>query len=582
LGETEVEFTYTGVMPGEPEDAIQFAEGVVYFEEESANVGEYPMLFDASKFSSTNYEVIAVENTGAKFTITPATLTVNWNAEADGFTKVYGGEDPEFKATADNLVIDGAIDADIDAIIAQTVIARASDDEAVGKYDLTLSADEDADPSVFANYDVTFGTAAEAFEITQAAIVVSIKPQTKVYDGVAVADFEAAAEDLVITNLTGGDIKADELFTKLPTVKATNEALNVGEYEITLSGAEAADYSISYLPSTFTITPAPLTFEFTPQQIQVGEDVEDAIDATAFTVTGLVAEADGDIFSVDVNEDYQDFDGKITADPGTYADGLVIVTSDEAMAANYSGWEEAAGELLVIAAETIVLDDKATVVTEEAEGATVTFESRSINVGNWNVMVLPFDASVAQISNAFGYAAVDILNPEADSKGNVHFMITTSGVIEAGTPFIVKTTDDEGLKKSNFNEVTFTGVDIKKFDGENTSVSDDAGNQFIGTFQETKIWGQNSRYMSGGAWYDARNFTESKPVTIKPLRAYVVTVNPKARIFIEEPDGTVTAIDAVNFNNAINGEAIYNLNGVKVNNINRKGVFIQNGKKVVK
>ena len=161
-------------------------------------------------------------------------------------------------------------------------------------------------------------------------------------------------------------------------------------------------------------------------------------------------------------------------------------------------------------------------------------------------------------------------------------MITTSGTIEAGTPFIVKTTDDEGLKKSNFNEVTFTGVTIKKFDGENTVVSDNAGNQFIGTFQETKIWGQNSRYMSSGKWYDARNFTESKPVTIKPLRAYVVTVNPKARIFVEEPDGTVTAIDAANFNNAVNGEDIYNLNGMKVNNTNRKGVYILNGQKIVK
>jgi hypothetical protein len=57
-------------------------------------------------------------------------------------------------------------------------------------------------------------------------------------------------------------------------------------------------------------------------------------------------------------------------------------------------------------------------------------------------------------------------------------------------------------------------------------------------------------------------------------------VKADARIFIEEPDGTVTAIDAVNFNKA-EAEGMYNLNGVKVNNANRKGVFIQNGKKVI-
>ena len=56
----------------------------------------------------------------------------------------------------------------------------------------------------------------------------------------------------------------------------------------------------------------------------------------------------------------------------------------------------------------------------------------------------------------------------------------------------------------------------------------------------------------------------------------------KARIFIEEPDGTVTAIDAVRFNEEINAEGMFNLNGVKVNNINRKGVYIKNGVKVIK
>ena len=84
--------------------------------------------------------------------------------------------------------------------------------------------------------------------------------------------------------------------------------------------------------------------------------------------------------------------------------------------------------------------------------------------------------------------------------------------------------------------------------------------------------------MSKGDWYDA----SKRSVTLKPFRAYVELVNPKARIFIEEPDGTVTAIDAVRFNEEINAEGMFNLNGVKVNNINRKGVYIKNGVKVVK
>ena len=68
------------------------------------------------------------------------------------------------------------------------------------------------------------------------------------------------------------------------------------------------------------------------------------------------------------------------------------------------------------------------------------------------------------------------------------------------------------------------------------------------------------------------------------MRAFLKDTNAAgagARVItIEEADGSVTAIDTVETQNGENNGAIYNLQGVRVNKAS-KGVFIQNGKKVI-
>ena len=75
---------------------------------------------------------------------------------------------------------------------------------------------------------------------------------------------------------------------------------------------------------------------------------------------------------------------------------------------------------------------------------------------------------------------------------------------------------------------------------------DKAGNKFWGTFRVTSFYGKQYWYMTKGAWKDASKFTDAKPVSLKAFRAFVEFVTPAAgRIFIEEPDGTETSIDAI-------------------------------------
>ena len=598
LGDTEVAITYDGLLTGEPEDAIVPGDGAIKAVDkdgnESANVDTYTIVLDPAKFVSTNYKVLASDKV-AKFTITAPSIAVTWNADYEipegEFTKVYGAEEPELKATADNVMIVTADEkyeipaADVDAIIAATVLTRA-EGKNVGKYDVNLSGDEDA--AVLKNYDVSFGVGVGVFTITPATLKISLDAQSKVYDGKP-AEVTITSEDLSVAGLIGDDTVDVIDVEKLTAVFADEEVIMAGDYQFTLALANeevpaAQNYTLSPLPSIYTIKVKVTIDDLT---MKVGEDVEAfiaAIDPAPFKVEGI-AEADQANFSLDVAEDYQDMSGIIVADPGTYADGLVIVATGDA-ATKYKGWDEVTGKLIVVPADPIILSDAETFTNDVLkEGVTVSFSDRKVNQDTWNVMVLPFDVTPGQISDAFGYAIVDRLNEANAIDNEVHFKVVTSGIIPAGEPFIFKPTSEEADgAKDNFNKVFFSNVNIEETDGENTNVEDAAGNKFWGTFQkETTFYGQQYWYMSKGVWKDAKNYTSSKPVSLKPFRAYAEIVNPAgARIIIEEGDGTLTAIDAVEFNNMINGEGWYTIDGKKLNDApTRKGVYINNGQKVV-
>ena len=283
-----------------------------------------------------------------------------------------------------------------------------------------------------------------------------------------------------------------------------------------------------------------------------------------------------------------------TAKNGEYSETVPTGTS----AGDYSVWYYVKGDKnhndtepeeieVTIDGNGVVLSDKEDFVTKAMDHVNVTFTDRAINYGTWNVLVLPFEATVFEIVDAFGYAAVDVFNKDA-ADGNVHFRVITSGSIPAYTPFIIKTTADEDLVKTDFNQVVFEDVNIEAWEGGNNVVTDNAGNKFWGTFQkETKLGGQEIWYMSKGVWKDARYFNaETKPVTLKPFRAYVEfdksNVAAGARIYVDEPDGTITSIEGINANGeSVESEGWYTIDGKKLNAApTQKGIYIKNGKKV--
>ena len=228
--------------------------------------------------------------------------------------------------------------------------------------------------------------------------------------------------------------------------------------------------------------------------------------------------------------------------------------------------------------------------------------------GFWNTLVLPFDISVADLSKALGYAIVNVIDPAGrslDSNGNpvFKFKLTMKGgngsaeVLKANKPFVVKLADDIKTVDNNndpyyYNFGQQTIVAPQNADDLTLDAGFDC--KFVGTYTTTGA-GKDSEG-AGKYWflvgdYDTKWIYSSKSEwNIVPFAAYIDLSNmdPKkareATFIMEEIDGSTTTIKSANIDDvkSLGAEGWYNLNGMKMNGAPaQKGVFIQNGKKVV-
>lgn len=240
--------------------------------------------------------------------------------------------------------------------------------------------------------------------------------------------------------------------------------------------------------------------------------------------------------------------------------------------------------------DTTDLTEKINTAAEAGGKRWVKFTDRAINGGIWNVLVLPFDIDIASLSDAFGYAAFDVMD-EANASGNIHFKQTARD-IKANTPFLFKPTTDPRTRKENFTEVRFKDVLLEQVT-EQVEQTDAAGNKIVGIYAPTTFYGPKYWYLSKGVWYGSSLYTESAPVQLKALRAYIdFTGNTKKAaplIIVDEPDGSTTAIDVATFNegsfrstSAGQDNAWYTLTGNRLTEAPAtKGVYIHHGRKVV-
>jgi hypothetical protein len=170
-------------------------------------------------------------------TVNKAVLAVS----ADNKTKVYGSANPALTATITGFVL-GETSAVLTSQPVPTTGALTS--SVVGSYPITVSG------GTATNYSFTYTSG--SLVVTKASLTITADSKTKAY-GAAVPSLTVSYSGFV-----NGDTSASLSNAPTPVTSGTN-ASNAGAYPITVSGAVATNYTITYISGVLTITPVGLT-----------------------------------------------------------------------------------------------------------------------------------------------------------------------------------------------------------------------------------------------------------------------------------------------------------------------------------
>ncbi|WP_205004441.1 MBG domain-containing protein [Loigolactobacillus bifermentans] len=248
-------------------------------------VGSYTIAVTPS--ATTNNANYSITTVAGHLTITPVSVQAD-SIVVGTQTKVYDG-DSATDPTAYDVTLSNGLTTPTDWT--STDFVRSDTSENAGTYAVTLSATglaklQAANP----NYTVTAAdVTAGSFTITPAPITITAPTLTKVYDGQAVTTTLAAT-------VAGQPAKGVTPVYQLTDVSG---AVNAGQYPIAVTATDAANanYTITTVPGSLTITPA-------------------SVGAT----------------SIQLGDQTKTYDGDATTDPATYdvtlSNGLLAPATD--------------------------------------------------------------------------------------------------------------------------------------------------------------------------------------------------------------------------------------------------------------
>ena len=191
----------------------------------SATSASAPGTYDivVSGADATNYDITYVKGTLTITQADPVTIT------AKSYTIQYGGELPAFEFTSEGATLEGK----------PAITCEATTTSAVGTYPIVITKGS------VTNYNTTFVSG--TLTITKAPLTITAKSCT-IKQGEALPTFEATYEGFK-------NNETSQVLTKQPAITTTATSSNEpGEYDITISGAEAQNYDISYVAGKLTIT----------------------------------------------------------------------------------------------------------------------------------------------------------------------------------------------------------------------------------------------------------------------------------------------------------------------------------------
>ena len=563
--------------------------------------------------------------TGSKtFTINKANLTIT----ADNFTGekawTYGTDEPTYTASVDGLkgndalTIGGTL-----AGINGTLKVKRTSNETVGMHTGALVAGfYDADDNKIAapeatNYNLAFNPG--NLQVAKGAVVIQLKEAvTATYGDDPATSINAAIKNIANYEYVSGlsELEAANFASFIDVAAATFELTEtkpqVGtDYTFEIAGATSTNYGVTINPGTYNVTAADITLYAENQTINWATDPTATPNKEVSAATVIIAKGELKYARTDVADALTDVVASIDIASQNVGDNKISLTAAEN--ANYNiivnkdaDNNDKFGNLAVTGAATLEMTSNydanddwfSTIQSYDGKPVTVKLtvnRTQTLASGKkytwkgeeWNAFILPFDITPKELSEAFGYAIVNVVNPAATSGNNVAFKLQMSGTIEANTPFMLKNYEAVAPGKV----ITFTKT-IKA--PANAEVSVDANTtgdiKFIGSYNKKTIDNTNSNlyyYNGEGAWKHLGASSTNK-WNIAPFNAYIetpaATVGAREFTFtFEDIDGGTTAIKSISEDaTGTNAKGWYDLKGMKMENApTQKGVYIKDGKKVV-
>lgn len=192
--------------------------------------------------------------------------------------------------------------------------------------------------------------------------------------------------------------------------------------------------------------------------------------------------------------------------------------------------------------------------------------TRTLTKDTWNTFCVPFDLSAAQIAASALNGAT--IKQFASSDENVINLEAATSIV-AGEPYLVK-------PSTTIENPTFNYVVVENTDGV---VKGEGDYQFVGqVYNKTLDTDGTVAYLSTSG--SIKKLTSG---SIKGLRAYfkIPVSGAPARIAFLDEDDTTTGITEMQTENTATNTKAYDLSGRRVEAM-KKGIYIVNGKKVVK
>ena len=215
-------------------------------------------------------------------------------------------------------------------------------------------------------------------------------------------------------------------------------------------------------------------------------------------------------------------------------------------------------------------DNSAALTEWDGYEADVTL-TRTLSAGSWNTFAAPFSTAIPD-----GWTVKE-LSSATFADGTLTLNFANAASIEAGKPYLVKVAANTDLSTA-----PFTGAIVSKDAQPFTSTDVD----FIPTLGATTIEGSDTKavlFLTAG---NKLLYPSALPVDMKGFRAYFQLKGETAslaRAFsMNFGDGETTGIIAIGTDRAASTDnATYTLDGRRISKATQKGVYIQNGKKVI-